>query len=521
MTIHTGGSINIARMSSSIKYLIILLALLFTACSHPSIPTASQPAGRLPHLQPDYVDVTIPVNLCPINFGVKENGDRVVAKLSCGDLSFTYGDGMVVAIDDKEWKTLAQAAKGGDIKVEIWARQQDGSWLQYDPFSVHVSADEIDQYLTYRLIAPSYVSYEELIIEQRDLTTFDTREIYNTRKVIDNEHGQCINCHSFQNYRTDRWLFHARKDWGGTIISDHGRIRKVDLKRPETISAGVYPAWHPTENLIAFSTNHTAQMFHTKYEGKIEVFDSASDLILYDPTTDEVTTISSLEDQLECFPTWSPDGRWLYFTSAKIPFDIHAADPVQEAMVMYDSIRYDLCRKSFDPVTRQWGETEMVYAASADSLSVSLPRLSPDGRSLTFALGGWGCFHVWHQDADIYMIDVDSIGIASTAGDTLALKGIRPRPLTGINSVRSESYPTFSSNGCWIMAASRRDDGNYTRPYIAHFDAKTGTCTKAFEVPQHSPAFYDRCYKSFNRPEFTIEPIRDNCNDITHAILNQ
>lgn len=515
-------------MSGSTKYLFILVALLLTACSHPSVPSASQLAGRLPQLQPDYVDVTIPVNLCPLNFGVMEDCDRVVARLSCGNLSYTYGNGKVVDIDADEWKELTHEAQDGDIKVEIWTRQHDGNWLQYEPFAIHVSAYEIDSYLTYRLIPPSYVAYEEIIIEQRDLTSFDTREIYNTRKVIDNEHGQCINCHSFQNYRTDRWLFHARKDWGGTIISDHGRIRKVDLKRPETISAGVYPAWHPELNLVAFSTNKTAQLFHTKDLGKIEVFDAASDLILYDPETDEVTTISNREDQLECFPTWSPDGKWLYYTSANVPFDIHAADPTQEAMIRYDSIRYDLCRKSFDPVTRQWGETEMVYEASADSMSVSLPRLSPDGHRLVFAMGSWGCFHVWHADADIYMIDVDSIPAKTEAlenisetPETVGKKSVRPHPLKALNSDRSESYPTFSSNGHWVMTASRRVDGNYTRPYIAHFDPATGQCAKPFEVPQHSPAFYDRGFKSFNRPEFTIEPIRNNCNDIAHAILNQ
>ena len=253
------------------------------------------------------------------------------------------------------------------------------------------------------------------------------------------------------------------------------------------------------------------QMFHTKYQGKIEVFDSASDLILYDPETDEVQTISSRDDQLECFPTWSPDGRWLYFTSASIPYDIHAADPTSAALASYDEIRYDLCRKPFDPQTRQWGETEVVYAASADSLSVTLPRLSPDGKRVVFSLGEWGCFHVWHPDADIFTIDVDSIGQGQ----------VIPHPLTALNSDCSESYPSFSSNGRWVMTASRRDDGNYTRPYIAHFDPATGQCTKAFEVPQHSPVFYERSIKSFNRPEFSVEPIREDCNDIAHAILNQ
>ena len=57
------------------------------------------------------------------------------------------------------------------------------------------------------------------------------------------------------------------------------------------------------------------------------------------------------------------------------------------------------------------------------------------------------------------------------------------------------------------MTASRRDDNNYTRPYIAYFD-KTGKCHKAFEVPQRDPEYYTLCPNSFNRPEFMIESVK-------------
>ena len=56
------------------------------------------------------------------------------------------------------------------------------------------------------------------------------------------------------------------------------------------------------------------------------------------------------------------------------------------------------------------------------------------------------------------------------------------------------------------MTASRRDDGNYTRPYIAYFDAQ-GTCHKPFELPQRDPYHYIYYLNSYNRPEFMIEPV--------------
>jgi len=520
---------------------LLLLAVLLASC-RPSVPTQSTALDRTPVIMPDYVDVTVPVNICPLNFGLSEPGKQVVARLSTPSLSFVYGNGKQVEIDAQEWEQLKQSAVGSHINVELWAKQPEG-WVAYQPFSIHVAPDSIDRYLSYRLIPPSYVGYEELIIEQRDLSSFQTQEIYNNMKVSTETKGQCINCHSYQDYnRSGRFLFHARQAWGGTVLVDGEKIRKVDLKRPETLSAGVYPAWHPTLNLIAFSTNKTAQIFHTTNSAKVEVFDAASDLICYDVEQDQVSHISNLGDQLESFPTWSPDGRWLYFCSARIPFDTLAEDTKREAILHYQEVRYDLYRKSFDPGTHTFGPSELVYCASADSLSVTLPRISPDGRWLVAAVGPFGCFHVWHPEADIMLFDLQQMAVADTASfagpaepsgnaglsGTAGPSGLSgPSELTGtttptvlhaLNSNRSESYPSFSSNGRWLMCASRRDDGNYTRPYIAYFD-REGQCHKPFEVPQLSPAFYQLSFKSFNRPEFMAAPVQVTPNDIARTML--
>lgn len=511
---------------------LLFLTVLLASC-RPAVPTQSTSAGRLPHIQPDYVDVTIPVNLCPTNFGVREEGREVVARLSTPSLSFTYGKGKQVLIDPVEWEQLKQSAlETGSIKVELWAQQSEG-WVAYEPFSIHIAPDSIDSYISYRLIPPSYVAYEELIIEQRNLSSFETQEIYNNMKVNTETQGQCINCHSYQDYnRTGRFLFHARQSWGGTMLIDGQKIRKVNLKRPETISAGVYPAWHPTQNLIAFSTNKTAQVFHSIDTAKIEVFDAASDLIFYDVAKDEVTHISNLSDQMESFPTWSPDGEWLYFSSARVPFDTLADDTKLEAIRYYRDVRYDLYRKHFDLQTHEFGPTELVYEASADSLSATLPRISPDGRYLVAAVAPYGCFHVWHPQADIMLFDLQLMVAADTvptadntestgsgitaANPTSPLRGTEE--VSQLNSNYSESYPSFSSNGRWLMCASRRDDGNYTRPYIAYFD-RNGQCHKPFEVPQQSPVYYQLSFKSFNRPEFMAAPVQVTPNDIAHVIL--
>lgn len=76
-----------------------------------------------------------------------------------------------------------------------------------------------------------------------------------------------------------------------------------------------------------------------------------------------------------------------------------------------------------------------------------------------------------------------------------------------MNSERAESYPSFSSNDRWILFESRRDDGNFTRDYLAYFD-RNGKVHKAFLVPQEDPEFFRLSLFSWSRPEFMIEPVK-------------
>ena len=87
------------------------------------------------------------------------------------------------------------------------------------------------------------------------------------------------------------------------------------------------------------------------------------------------------------------------------------------------------------------------------------------------------------------------------------LKSGNVRKLENVNSSEAESYHSWSSNGRWIIFGTRRDEGNFTRPYIAYFD-KNGKGYKAFEVPQKDPEFYQTCTYSYNIPEFMVEPVK-------------
>ena len=498
----------IVKILSKILPLGGLGGLFLLSCSGPSVPTDATHTDKLPDIYPDYSGVTIPANLCPTNFMLPDC-EEAVACLSFGDLSFTYGDDNKIVIDEEEWQELRNAAAGNDkgIKVEVYGKK-DGKWLSYKSFPIYVAKDTIDPYISYRLIQPSYVAYEDLAIVQRNLTSYDESDIYNNRMIHTEEKGQCINCHSFQNYGTNNMLFHMRQFCGGTMIVHNGQLKKIDLKTDSTISAGVYPSWHPTADLVAFSTNTTRQIFHTKAQDKIEVLDYESDLILYDVQKNEVSNISNAPDEHECFATWSPDGKTLYYTSAHIdPAIFNNGD--NSFRHHYEQIKYNIYSRSFDLATHKFGEPVLVFDAAQLGKSATLPRVSPDGKYLTFSLGKYGCFHVWHKDADICIIEMPLPQPEREQAAKPSTLNTKPSTLntTPLNSPFSDSYPSFSSNGRWIMTASRRDDGNYTRPYISYFDAQ-GKCHKAFAVPQKDPERNTLLLRSYNRPEFMKEKVK-------------
>lgn len=479
-------------------FLSLLTVSLLLACGQ-KVPTAYTQLNALPEIYPDYVGVTVPVNIAPLHFQLVADSVEVVTRLSAGDEELVLG-GRQVCPDIDDWQSLVNSAVGDSIVVEMFTKNGD-SWQRYEPFAIYVSADSIDPWMTYRLISPSYVTYEELTINQRCLENYDERVIYDNMLCSTENEGQCINCHYSQLGNPQRTMFHARQNLGGTMLNIDGKLSKVNLKTDSTLSAGVYPAWHPKQNLIAYSTNNTMQSFHTRDLNKIEVFDSQSDLILYDPQTNEVSIIENRQDEFETFPCWSPDGKWLYYSSAH--FELHdTLEASTQCILRYKEIKYNIYRKSFDPDNRTFGPREPVFLADTLGLSATLPRFSPDGRFLLLAVGDYGTFHIWHNDADLWIMDMTTDRI---------------RPFDEVNSPSVESFHNWSSNGRWIVVSSRRDDGNFTRPFFAHVD-KDGHATKPFELPTEDPNYHREFMKSYNVPEFMLGPVTVTPQDFADAL---
>ena len=155
-----------------ISYLILLTSYLLIACTE--TVSDARHETRLPQIYPDYLGVTIPVNIAPLNFGMTNENATIIDALITdrhGHSLHSQGD-EAVDFDIDEWHALLGQNRGDSLSVTVSAKYDDG-WHTYHPFSIYVSPDSIDYGICYRLIAPGYEVWSKMGIYERDLSSFD------------------------------------------------------------------------------------------------------------------------------------------------------------------------------------------------------------------------------------------------------------------------------------------------------------------------------------------------------------
>jgi hypothetical protein len=370
---------------------------------------------------------------------------------------------------------MLEGNKGRDFNIDIYKKDKKSGWSKFKTITNKIASEPVDPYITYRLLYPGYESWKEISIKQRNLESFRERSIIENSLVEEN----CLNCHSYNNNgKSDNFLIHMRGSLGGTYFYKKGEFEKHNLKTKEMKNGAVYPRWHPSGKFVAFSSNKIVQQFHSALAKKVEVSDLESCLVLYDVDKNEMMNVDlpDKDQYMDTYPEWSPDGKYLYFCRA----------PKVGEVFVYDSVRYNLYRVPFDPSTRKTGKAELVFDASVQKKSVSFPRISPDGKFLVLTLHNYGCFPIWHKEADLYSIDLQTMQTSRM----------------NLNSDYTDSYHSWSSNSRWLVFSSKRIDGLTARFFISYID-ENGASGKPFILPQKDPEFYGRFLKSFNLPEFS------------------
>jgi len=447
----------------------------------------------LPPIYPDYTDVTIPLNVAPLNFLMRNNPDKMIVSIKGSNDSIVVSGDKKIQIPIKKWKSLLASEQGNKLSIRVMARL-NGDWIQYKPFFWKVVPDPVDSYLSYRLIEPGYEVWNKIQIVERNIESFDERVLADNNLT----EGSCMNCHIHGNQDASLSMFHLRGKRGGTILNRNGKLRKISTRGKGMISNAVYGNFHPGGRYAVFSTNVIIPELHAYNSERLEVYDTASDLAVIDFDQDKTFTQPFLSDTtaFESFPVFSADGKWIYYCMAPV---VLLPDSIK-------SLKYNICRVAFDAGKGTIGtQVDTLWNAKKMGGSVCHLKTSPDGKFLLYTVADYGTFPIWHREADLQMMNLKTGSIDS---------------LTVVNGPNSDSYHSWSSNSCWFVFASKRDDGIYGKPYFCYIDS-TGKASKPFVLPQNDPSVYDFMLKSFNIPELSKGPTPFDAKDIEQVYWNQ
>jgi WD40 repeat protein len=474
-------------------------ALALAAMRHPTggIPDTAQctAVDRTPSINPDYSATTIPFNIAPLNFCIREPGTRFAVKISSnqGTPIVISSRTPAIVIPPHSWKTLLRENRGESLRIEVFAGDDQRLWRAHRPIAINVSADPIDTYLVYREVRPQFYAKNVLHLRQRNLEGTDARMI-----LDGDQEKSCFNCHAFPSRRTDQIILQIRQESKAKYmaLNDRGKVSLVEMGLEK--KASVYSSWHPSGKLIALTANVEYGLLQplsgVVSEEVLEFCDLSGDIVLYHLDTGTLSTTKELSrpDRIEMQPEWSPDGKTLYFISGP-------SMPIQN----YARVKYDLMRIPYDPEKNAWGSPEILVSSSVTGSSATFPKASPDGRFVLFCLTDRQSQSILRRNTDLYLMDVST----------------RKYRRIEINSDRSDSYHSWSSNSRWFVFVSKRDDSVFTRLYFSHVD-EAGNVTRPFVLPQEDPEFYDSFVMAYNVPEFVSGPLEVNRFTFGREILD-
>lgn len=473
-----------------------LLLLASCAQTHEN----AEQVDHYPNMYPDYADVTIPVNIAPLNFEIRDKHlTNIETILTIEGADANDADNTLTATSNSQnlkfnlddWKAFLQKAVNKNVKVQIYSKSDDGEWTAFKSFKWQVVGDSIDPYLTYRLIEPDYEVWNKIQIRQRCIENW--KETILTDYHL--QENRCMNCHVFGNQNPNLSMVYVRGEGGGAILNRNGKLRKLNLKTANMVSSSVYYGFDPSGRYVTFSTNIIIPAFHANPDKRLEVYDSKSDVYVADLDNNIIISspLTSDSTKLETFPTFSSNGRYIYYC---------VADKKGLKTKNLKGLKYALVRIPFEDRTGTFGsKVDTLYTER----SVCHPKISPDGRYCLFTVADYGTFPIWHPEADLRMLDLQTGKI-----DSLSI----------VNSRKSDTYHSWSHSGRWFVFASKRDDGLYGKPYFCYFD-EHGKAHKPFVLPQREPTFYDDCLKSFNIPELSRGPVPFNAIDVENVMKQE
>ena len=310
----------------------------------------------------------------------------------------------------------------------------------------------------------------------------------------------CANCHSFSLDGKTMGM-----DMDGPR-NDKGLYAVVAVKQQMSIRASDMVSWNPSQDR-QFALNRVGFMSQVSPDGKyvltmvtaadrppennyyvmnftdyrfLQVFYPTRGILAwFDRASGERHPLPGADDPryVQTNGVWSPDGKYVVFARAK------ARDPYPSGKKLAEfandpnelQIQYDLYRVPFN--SGNGGQAQAIVGASADGMSNSFPKVSPDGRWIVFVKCGNG--EVMRPDSELYIVPADG-------GEARRLRA---------NTPRMNSWHSFSPNGHWLVFSSK-SRSPYTQMYLTHID-ENGNDSPAILIDNATAA-----NRAVNIPEF-------------------
>jgi len=447
--------------------------------------------SRKPQIKPDYTDTVIPTNIAPLNFIVLEPGTDYLVKIYSTNREpiNVYSRTGKIRIPLQKWKSLLNASRGQELNFDIYVRDKNAPWSRFKTITNKIANENIDSYLVYRFIKPLFNWWKDVGVYQRNLENYEQSLILHGNSFNDG----CLNCHTFLNNTPEYMTLGIRSSTYGsaTLLAGKEKVIKIGQKWG-------YATWHPSGKLATYSINNVRQFFHKTTPEIRDVADLDAAIFYYRVDSQQIKMAAEIseKDRLETYPTWSPDGKYLYYCSAPILWEDRETVPPEG----YDQVKYDLRRVEYNLETDEWGQPETVLSAQETGMSILLPRISPDGKFLVFCMCDYGCFPVYQNSSDLYLLSLET-------GKYEKLSA---------NSEYSESWHSFSSNSRWLSFSSKRRDGLFTRIYFSYID-KDGRAYKPLILPQKDPTYYDSLLQTYSVPELITHKVEVSRAALTRA----
>ncbi len=410
---------------------------------------------------------------------------------------------------EQVWRKIRRNSLGREARLTLYGFASADQALSRGSFTLTTSMDPVGAPIFYRDVPLMPSKTTEGVIKPLDpgavpLIAWRMKSVgREDSRVLLEDMPTCANCHSFSD---------DGKTLGMDIDGpngDKGAYGIAAVEKTMTIEASDVISWNRFKerpaghNTFGFLSRMSPDGRYTvttvnealyvrnfqNYKFSQVFFPTRGILAWHDRETGEIKALPGADDPkfVHCDAVWTPDGKEIIFARAEAgdpytrgkPLASYAGDPNERQM------KYDLYRMPFND--GKGGRAEPIRGASANGMSNTFPKVSPDGRWIVYTQCANG--QLMRPDGKLRIV---------------ALEGGESRELA-CNLALMNSWHSFSPNGRWLVWSSKTFTP-YTQMFLTHLDNEgnaspavlienTTASNRAVNIPEFVNTSYDEFLK--------------------------